>query len=296
MRISSDQQYRRLVDNITGAQSRMADLQGQLSSGKRINSPSDDPFGISSVMAFRSARSLSEQYRMNAEAARSNMRLAESALGQMGELMKNANTLVIHGANGATSQEGRQAMAAEISRLQEQLLASANAKDSSGSYMFAGFVTDTKPFVPNPTPPPPVIYQGDAGLKVIDIGPSSAVAGNVLADTQVLNAYNALEDARTRLLAGDTSGLSGVSLQLVQDSLKELNSLRGDVGADLQRFDDAAKTAQRRSDDFTAAISKIEDADIAEVAVGLQAAQNAYQSALAAFSTVNQTSLLSFLK
>ena len=46
MRISSDQQYQRLQDNIAAAQARMARLEGQLSSGKRLQRPSDDLLDI----------------------------------------------------------------------------------------------------------------------------------------------------------------------------------------------------------------------------------------------------------
>lgn len=296
MRISTGQQYERLRDGILNNQVRLAELQGQLSSGKRIQRPSDDPFAMAAAMALRAARSLAEQHKHNADAARANMALAENAVGEMGELMKRANTLAINGANGAATQEGRQAMAAEISRLQEQLVALGNTKDASGAYMFAGHLTKTTPFVVNASPPPPLQYQGDNGQRILDVGPGTAAAANVLVDTQVVAAYEALEDTKTRLLAGDTSGLSGVSLQLIQDSSASLRTARGDIGVLAKKFEDASRLAVRRYDDFTSLISEREDADIAEVAVQLSAAQVSYQAALAAFTATHQSSLLDYIR
>ena len=296
MRISSDQQYQRLQDNIAAAQSRMAGLEVQLSSGKRIQRPSDDPFAMLGAMTFRSAKGLAQLHRSNAQAGAANMKTAENALQSMGDFINRAHTLALAGANGSTDQQGRNAMASEVKQLQDQLLAAANTQDASGHYIFAGFKSTTKPFEINPTPPPPLTYQGDNGQQFVDIGPGTAVPTNVLVNTTVQNAYAALEDTRTRLAAGDASGLSGVSLQLLETATDELHQARGDVGVNIQRFDDASQIALRRSDDFTNYISDREDADISEVAVKLQAAQTTYQSALAAFQATHQTSLLDFLR
>jgi flagellar hook-associated protein 3 FlgL len=296
MRISTDQQYARLLDSMQLAQSRMADLQGQLASGKRLTRPSDDPFAMLGAITYRSAKALADQHKHNADIGLANMRLAESAVTEMSELMSRANSIVISGANGATSQEGRQAMASEMQKIMDQLLATANSKSATGGYLFAGFKTDTKPFAVNPSGPPPITYQGDSGRQLIEVGPGNLTPANQLLSGEVLAAYTALEDAKSRLEAGDTAGLSGVSLQLVESASSGLRSARGDIGLNARRFTDAAQIAVRRSDDFTALISEREDADIAEVAVGLQAAQTTYQAALAAFSATHQTSLLDYIR
>lgn len=295
MRISSQQQYQRLQDNIAAAQGRMVEFQTQLSSGRRLQRPSDDPFAMLGALSFRAARAQTELHKGNAAAGKANMQFADTALQEMDALMKRANVLVVNGANGASSQEGRNAMAAEMKQLEEQLLSLANTQNANGDFIFAGFKSDTKPFVVNGTPPPAITYQGDNGQQLVDIAPGTAAPTNILIDNTVSKTYEALEDARTRLAGGDLSGLSGVSLQLIQDSSQELRLQRGDVGVNIQRFTDAADVAVRRSDDFTKLISDREDADIADVAVKLQAAQTTYQSALAAFQATHSTSLLEYL-
>ncbi|MCL6624566.1 MAG: hypothetical protein K6T17_08130, partial [Fimbriimonadales bacterium] len=111
----------------------------------------------------------------------------------------------------------------------------------------------------------------------------------------VLSAYDALEDAAQRLEANDVRGLSGSTLQLLDQALGQINVKRGAIGALIQQFDSAAESALRRIDHFTEQISNREDADITETVVQYQQAQNAYQAVLAAFRGTSSLSLLDFL-
>lgn len=295
MRIGTHQQYLALQELVARAQARVADLQVRLADGKRIRQPSDDPVGTLDVLAFRRAKAVTVTHTANADVGIRNMKLAENALTGMDEILKRARVLVTQGANSPTSQEARNAMAAEVRTLRQRLVGLANSQDGFGRYLFAGTEVTTKPFE-EAGDPPVLTYLGDGGKLLLDIGPGTVLEGNLLLDQQVIAAHAALYDAEQRLLGGDVAGLSGVTLQLLQDSGDAVNLLRGEVGQRQKQFEGALQIAQRRIDDFTKAISDKEDADMTEVVANLTSAQAAYQATLASFAMVGRLSLLDYLR
>lgn len=276
----------------------MESLQRRMATGLRVERPSDDPFATLGIMALSSARSLTFQHKETSDSVASNLRLAEARVGEMDDAMKEAKRIAIQGANATTSQEGRSALARQVASLQERLLQSANARDGNGKFMFSGFRVTTMPFeVNNSTPPPPyLIHNGDAGRQMVEVGPGTSLQANTLLDAQVMQAYEALEDTRRRLEAGDASGLSGVSLEKIDLAAQEVRTLRGEIGVRIRRFEDASVTAERRSDEFTRQISDRQDADLIETIVDLQKAQMAYQASLAAIASANNLSLLEYIR
>ncbi|MEM4408313.1 MAG: flagellar hook-associated protein FlgL [Candidatus Caldarchaeum sp.] len=295
MRISTDQRYEQLLTQILSIQGRIFDLEQQLATGRRIAQAGDDPIATVDLLSLKSALALAEQHKKSAETASANLKLVENAFGEITSFLNRAKTLVVQGATETTSSEARQVMAREIRQLQQQLLTNANIKSADGSYLLAGFETRTQPFILNPSPPPYLTYQGDQGQRLVEVGPGLVFPSNVLADEEIVSAYNALEDAAQRLEANDVRGLSGSSLQLLDDALGQINIKRGTIGALIQQFDSAMESALRRIDHFTEQISNREDADISETIVRYQQAQNAYQAALAAFRGTSSLSLLDFL-
>lgn len=295
MRIGTHQQYQSLQDLIVQAQERVMNLQRSLADGKRIRQPSDDPLGTLDVLAFRTARAASQAHMQHAEVGQRNMKLAENALSGVAEILKRAQVLVIQGANAPTTQDAREAMAAEIRTLRERLVGLANSQDGFGRYLFAGTAVTTKPFVAGGDPPT-LTYNGDSGRLLLEVGPGTTLEGNLLIHQEMTAAFDALVDAEQRLQGGDVTGLSGVTLQLLQDANSAVNLLRGEVGQRQTQFDGASSIASRRADDLTKAISEREDADVTAVIGNLQAAQAAYQASLASFSMVGRLSLLDFLR
>jgi flagellar hook-associated protein 3 FlgL len=173
----------------------------------------------------------------------------------------------------------------------------ANAQDGAGNYLFSGFRSKTKPFERDSVSlPPTVTYNGDANVQLVEVGPGLSLPANFVVSAEIKAAYDALEDLASRLTAGDASGISGVSLELIEQSSRDVRKLLGEAGGRIQEFAAAADTAVRRSDEFTRQISDREDADMAKVVVDLQSAETAYQSALAAFSSMTGMSLLDFLR
>ena len=147
MRVSTAYRYQTTVDNLQRRQRDMSQAQMQMTNGKRINRPSDDPTG-----AARAERAYISQQRIASEqrsvnASRNAMVLAESALGQAGELLQVARETVVASGNGSYSPAERAAQGARLQQVRDQLLALANQGDGAGGYLFGGQGATAIPFL-----------------------------------------------------------------------------------------------------------------------------------------------------
>ncbi len=147
MRVSTAFRYESTVDNLQRRQRDMSEAQLQMTNGKRINRPSDDPTGAARAeRAFISQqRIISDQRSVNA--SRNAMVLAESALGQAGDLMQAARETVVASGNGSYSPGERVAQAARLQQYRDQLLALANQGNGAGGYLFGGQGASAIPFL-----------------------------------------------------------------------------------------------------------------------------------------------------
>ncbi len=153
----------------------LAQLQNQISSGKKINQPSDDPVGAVKLLDLQRQQGESDQFAKNISAAVNRSTLEEAALSDAASALQHARTLMVQGGNlGALSTSDRQSIANNLQSQLTELQDIANRKDSNGEYLFAGFSSLTQPFVRNGVNV--TQYQGDSGSRLLQVGPSQWIA------------------------------------------------------------------------------------------------------------------------
>lgn len=292
MRVSTRYQYERYQSDISRAQERYVSLQSQIASGKRINTISDDPYGAVTSVSLRSLMGATEQYVANVGRAKGQLGLAESSLEESSKLMKRAYELAVSGANSSTSQEGRNAMAAEAREIQRRLVDLGNSRDGSGRYIFAGQMTDTKPFVVNGAT---IDFNGDTNSVLVESGPGETIASNIDISGQFKNAYDKVKELIDNLEGGNLGGLSGVSLPALQAAGSQITNTRGEIGTRMQTIEQIKTDYTRRIDDFASQISDVEDVDLAEVLLAYKQAETSYQAALQVTSQGFRLSLMDFI-
>ncbi len=172
MRVSTAWWHMSSVLQMQEQQFKLSRTQEQIASGKRVVRPSDDP--ISSVRALELGRALdkTEQFQRNANIAQNRLNLQESVLVEAGNLVQRARELTVQGANGSQGNDSRKFIAQELRELRASLLELANSQDSADQYLFAGFQSNSQPFV---TTPNGVEYRGDDGKRALQIGPNRNV-------------------------------------------------------------------------------------------------------------------------
>ena len=179
MRVATALRYQTAVESLQRRQADLAETQLQMTSGKRINKPSDDPIG-----AARAERAFVAQQRIGSEqrlvdASRNAMTLAESALGQAGEVLQSVRETLVAAGNGSYSAGERAAQAAQLGQFRSQLLALANQGNGAGGYLFGGQGATAMPFLDTPAGVLPAATAGQTLLSVTEQMPSTVDGASI---------------------------------------------------------------------------------------------------------------------
>ena len=291
MRITADMSQRHVLSDLRRVQERLANAQGQVSSGKRIEKPSDDPLGAERAMRLNDQLESTGAYRTAVNESRSWLDATDSALSSLSEVVQHVRELTLQAANGSTSDAGRQAIKAQIDQLTEEAKSTLNSA-YDGRYIFSGTATDTAPY----SAATGDAYQGDASPVVRQIGPGVSVQVNVTGDDVLAGLLPTLRAISAHLASNDTASLGTTDLHALDAGADNLTAKRSQVGAITNRVE----AAGQRLDDFydvtNAFLSKTQDADLPQALTDLSAQQNALQAALRGGATLIQQSLMDYLR
>ncbi len=290
MRISSSMASQLGVNAILDQQSKLLKTQLELSTGKRILTPSDDPAGQVRLQDINESINTNNQYQDNIDTVRSRLELEESVMGGITEVLQRAHELAVQGVNATQTAETRKGMAIEARQLLDQMMGLANKQNANGEYIFAGNKVGTKPYSVAATVPPALpaniyTYDGDSARRSLQISdnrrltdgdPGDYVFGVIGAGS----AFEALEKFATDMEANAPD--SNV-LTVIQDAMSSVLEARSSVGARLNTLDLQENINADFILDLETAKSVVEDLDYTEAisrfnleTVGLQAAQQAY--------------------
>jgi flagellar hook-associated protein 3 FlgL len=173
MRISTTQIYTQGLRAFGTQQTKLAHLQEQISTGTRITKPSDDPAASARVLELEQIKELNEQYQVNIDLAEQRLKLQDTTLDSVGNVLTRLKELVIQSNNAPMDVVSREAIATEIDQRLEQLLALGNTIDANGDYLFAGYQNEVQPFSQTLTGSiSHVMFNGDQGKRSIQISQS----------------------------------------------------------------------------------------------------------------------------
>ena len=146
MRLSTNMIFDQQVRGITGSQSSWLKVGQQLSSGLRVNNPSDDPIAAASSVVLAQSQAKSSQYATARTFANQSLSLEENTLKGVTSAIQDAQTTIVNASTGTLSDDDRASLATQLQGLRDQLLGLANSQDSNGRYIFAGYKTESAPF------------------------------------------------------------------------------------------------------------------------------------------------------
>jgi flagellar hook-associated protein 3 FlgL len=170
MRISTGQLYDRSIQSVLDSQSRLSDVQQQLSSGKKLLRPSDDPIGAVQVIRLTEEIEQINQYKKNSNLLTNSLEQEETVLKSVNSSMDRARVLMLQSGNGIVSANDREAIAIEISQIKDQLFGLMNSQNSAGEYIFAGYQSANPAFGFNPSAVgSKYSFEGDGGENKIQI-------------------------------------------------------------------------------------------------------------------------------
>lgn len=166
LRVSTNTFFRSGERNIIERQAELLAAQTQLSSGKRINAPSDDPLGAADATAIRASLAQFEQFKDNQDHARYLLNLGESSLASMVQAVQDVQERLLQAGNGALSDAERLALASDLEGTLGRMVGLANSSDGTGGYLFAGSRENVAPFAQSGTT---VSFAGDQTLQKLEV-------------------------------------------------------------------------------------------------------------------------------
>jgi flagellar hook-associated protein 3 FlgL len=176
MRISTNQLYDQNIRAIMDNQSGLADTQQQLSTGKKINRPSDDPVGSAKVLRMTEELASLEQYQRNNDLVTGSLEQQETILDNITNSVNRARMLTIQAGDGALSDADRKALASEIGQIKDEVFDLMNSQNAEGDYYFSGYQSESQPFVLNAGGAGNAYtYQGDSGSNEVQLSNSVKV-------------------------------------------------------------------------------------------------------------------------
>jgi flagellar hook-associated protein 3 FlgL len=176
MRVTNDTLRQAFLDSLAAAQRRIVDTQQQVSSGQRVNTPSDDPVAAARIAQLDASLTRIAQYRDNATIARNQLGLEEQSLASAVDNLQRVRELAVQANNATMSDSNRAAIAAELRQRRDALRSLANTTDADGKYIFAGYSESSQPFTVGAGGA--VVYNGDQGQRTLQVADTRRVAVN----------------------------------------------------------------------------------------------------------------------
>lgn len=177
MRISTAQVFHSGLQAIHRAQGELNKVGLQLSTGRRILTPADDPSGSTQSAELRTVIGSIEQYQRNADLARPRLQQEEWAIDGISEQLQRVRELLVAGNNESQTNETRRYMAHEIRLIRDSLYDIANTRDPNGEYLFGGTRSLAQPFAKDSTGA--VTYvgaQGEGSVREVAVTPYRRIA------------------------------------------------------------------------------------------------------------------------
>ena len=181
MRVSTLQQFNNGVNGILNNQATVNRTQQQISSGRRVLTPADDPVAATRILQLQQDVALREQYEKNLIAGRNHLNLEEATLVSVKENLQRVRELTVQAGNGSMTADDRSFIAAEIEERLAALVDLLNTKNASNVYIFSGFKGETIPFQERPGGG--YTFQGDEGQRELQISAGAKVKTNDSGET-----------------------------------------------------------------------------------------------------------------
>ena len=305
MRITNNTLTDGYLRNLSRNLDQMQKYQNQLSSGKEVSKPSDNPLVVSKIMNLENSIKTNEQYNRNIDDALGWVKTADGSLGEVTSSLLRARDLIIYGANGTLSDTDRSALADEVDQLSGQLNQVLNT-NYDGRYIFGGQATTKPPFSldadgvmkydGNKNNISREITQG-VNLDIPNRGDQLTIVNDDdLADTNNKEMGMLLKNIATALREGNTNELSGNLLGDIDKHVDNVIRVRSKMGTTYNRLEASSLRNEAENLNMTELKSKSEDIDLAKKMMEFSVMSNVYEASLAVGAKVLQSSLLDYMR
>jgi len=300
-RIAQESLNRTALSNINLNYKKIQETQEKLSSGKRINRPSDDPSGTRKVLGLKAEESQVQQFLDNTETAKEQINFTSNTLESIQDIFSKIKELTIQASNDTLGQSERKIISGELDELLESVLQNANT-DNNGRYVFSGTQTLTSAFTATRDSNgniSSVSYNGNNEEIKYQIGPNTFIQVNLPGGKlfQDNKAFSTLISLRDSLNASTFDSIAFSNLRTTMEAATDAISTEiTKFGAKANRLEMTTNSLENSQAALKELISYTEDADVASLIMDLKHQENVLQSSLKTGAMVIQSTLLDFLR
>ncbi|KAF0854322.1 MULTISPECIES: flagellar hook-associated protein FlgL [Pantoea] len=321
MRLSTNMIFDQQVRGVTDAQSSWLKAGEQLSTGRRVTNPSDDPIAASRAVVLSQTQARDSQFALARSFANQGLSLEESTLSDVTTAIQSAQSTLISAGNGSLSDDDRASYATQLEGIRSQLLNLANSKDGNGRYLFAGYASDKPPFTEDASGK--IIYSGgsDAITQKVDSERTMTVGhtGNSIFDQLTSNAkpepdgsasqtnlFDMLDDAIAALKVpqNDADDATKQTFSAAMDkanrgfsnSLNNVLAVRSEIGTQLDELDTLDAKGDDRKVTLKDQMSTLVNVDYTEAISTYTMQQQLLQASYTTFSDMSKMSLFQMNK
>lgn len=306
MKVSTNLFFDRASTQLATVQSNLSKTQEQLSTGKQITKPSDEPDKASLVTRLESELARQESYQNTLSSVEIKLSTQETALRNVSDVMYRIKELTVQANSDTMGKLDRQSIAVEIESLRDQVLSLANTQDTSGNYIFAGSRVTEPSFAPNSQGA--IDYQGDQSRMQVAVG-----------DNRMMNVNRPGSDAFVRVVRDDgKGGKVGVGFfqalgdlakavrtsdrAAMQRGIGEMDAMQqgvseatAQVGSDLNVVDAQKNVLEEVKLRLKTTLSAVQDLDYTEAITRMNRDQLALEAAQSSFAKISKLSLFNYL-
>jgi flagellar hook-associated protein 3 FlgL len=285
--------YDRSASAMTGLTAGANQLYEQISTGKRILSPSDDGAAWQKLQGLAQAKADAKVDTANVKLAQGVLAQADSTLTAIGDQLKSAMDLAVQAGNGTLSAGGKAAIATQLQGVLDSVVALANGKDARGVALFGGQNDSAAVTLANGK----LSFAGGAA-GAIPIGDGQSVQTNVNAKTFLQAGEDDLASVLTGMIAALNAGdaLPEGSADTLTGIADQTTAVQASLGARAARVDLVAAQQTIQATDREAARSSLEDVDVTQAITDLQKTMTVLSATQASFSKLQSLSLFDYLR
>ena len=290
MRVTQGIIHRNFLRNLDIITDKLNKKFEQISSGKRLTRPSDDPVSLGRVMQLKDRIERIDQYKRNIENAIAWLSMTESAFNNMENILNRLEEIAVAMGSDNSSPYARKTAAEEVARIKEQALMIVNTKFRN-HYIFSGFLTDTAPFSTTDNS-----YHGDESALEVEVDDGIRISYNVTGSlfTDEVNIFQLMDDLKDALNNNDADAVRA-SLDKIHTAYTRINIAHAGVGSKIKTLNNMKDELSDRRLSFEEVVSQREDTDMAEAIPKLYIYQSAYQALLNSFARITSVNLFDII-
>lgn len=302
-RIATLSSFERSLDAMNERRAGLTRAQLQLSTGKRVIAPSDDPLGAAQAERTRSQIARIAIERRTIDFARTMLGQADNAMASASETLQVAREGLVAAGNGAASAADRALIAQKLRASRDELLAIANLRDGAGGYVFGGQGSTRAPFTGTGAP----AWLPNAGEQAAgaDVPFTTSQDGRALfmdleAGGAAQSIFRTLDEAIALLGDPSASGAAlgaglGKALDGVDRAIGQLLVTRTRAGEQLRAIDARERLLESGEIEASGRLSGLVDVDYASAITRFQQNQTALEAAMATYAKIARLSLFDYL-